>query len=408
MRVLHFSKYDMRGGAAIAALNSVRSQRALGLDATLAVGRKLGAEPFVHGPSGLATLHAALAFAVERLPSRALGASRFDVRSIGLMGLDPRPAIRAHDPDVVVLHNIDGLLALRMLPWIDRPVVWRMHDMWPAIGSRHYEEPGAPLRGLAGRIDRWVSGRKRAAYARMRELVLCPPSHWLAEVARVSPLTRGYACEVIPNGVDIEAFKPGSGREARSALGIAEGQVVIAFGASGGVGEPRKGGDLLREALRAGAEELRAARAHLLVFGGGGESFADLGLPLTALDQRDSRLGMAQIYQAADLLAAPSRMENLSLVVLEAMACATPVLAFRIGGMPDMIVDGETGWLAEPVSPDALGTALLRAIGQLDHDDAIGQRARAAVETRFSLETEAMAMRHLFERLTSARNTPAG
>ena len=377
MRVLHFSKYDKRGGAAIAALNSVRAQRALGIDAVMAVGRKLGDDSFVHGTSGVSKLKAAAAFAVERLPFRALGASRFDVRSMGLMGLDPRPLIRAHDPDVVVLHNIDGLLALGALPGIDRPVVWRMHDMWPAIGTRHYDDQAHPLRGLAGRIDRWVSGRKRAAYARMERLTLCPPSHWLADVARASPLTRGHACEVIPNGVDIEAFRPGPSSEARAALGIDEGRVVIAFGASGGIGDPRKGGDLLLAALRAGARELREAGAHLLIFGGGGEDFAALGLPATLLQQRDSRLGMAQVYQAADLLVAPSRMENLSLVVLEAMACATPVLAFDIGGMPDMIADGDTGWLAEPVSPPALLAALLRAIAQLGGGDAVGARARA-------------------------------
>jgi len=403
MRVLHISKFDRKGGAAIAAFNSVRSQRALGLDARLAVGRKLSDADFVIEPKGLSKARAAFAFAAERLPFRALGVPRFDVRSVGRFGIDVASLVRVQDPDLIVLHNIDGVASLEAMARINRPIVWRMHDMWATLGIRHYDDGTDPLSGVSAVLDRWTLRRKAAAVSAVANLTLCPPSRWLGEVGKASPITGGRPCVVIPNGIEIDAFTPAGAREARAALGIPVDSLVIAFGASSGADEPRKGGDLLRAAIESGAEALRNAGIHLLVYGGGGEAFAGLDLPITTLGHLPPGTGMAGVYRAADIAVVPSRMENLSLTVLEAMACGTPVVAFRIGGMPDMIRDGDNGWLAEPVSAPALLKAIERAVKQLRNDPNLPQRARQEIESRFSLESEARAMCSMFERILASK-----
>src|SRR5687767_10734601 len=86
MRVLHLAKYDLKGGAAIAAYNSMRAQRELGIDARMAVGRKLSDDPFVIGPSYWGDKLAVLRFAAEQIPGRIIGADRHDSRSVGLFG----------------------------------------------------------------------------------------------------------------------------------------------------------------------------------------------------------------------------------------------------------------------------------------------------------------------------------
>jgi glycosyltransferase involved in cell wall biosynthesis len=282
-----------------------------------------------------------------------------------------------------------------------------MHDMWPALGSRHYQT-GDPLGPLGAAIDRWVYRRKLRTYRRIGDMTLCPPSKWLAGVARKSLLTGDWPCEVIPNGADLGTFVPDPRRASREMLGFPDNARVIAFGASGGVDDPRKGGILLAAALRAGADRLRASNVQLLVFGGDAGMFSGLGVPIVAREHIRSRSDMAQIYQAADLVVVPSRMENLSLTVLEAMACAAPVLAFRIGGMPDMIDDGYTGWLAPELGSPSLLEALERALAQIAQDPQFGARARAEVVRRFSLPGEAAAMERLFEGILENKRRRGG
>lgn len=403
MRVLHLSKYDLRGGAAIAAFNSVVSQRAAGIDARLAVGRKLSKSDFVDGPNRLRQLRVAMSFAVERLPFRILGVPSSDVRSIGLGGLDVADIISRHDPDVIVLHSIDGFIPLKALPKINRPVVWRMHDMWPALGTRHYAENNDRLVGIAALLDDWTLKRKHHAYAGLSNLTLCPPSHWLGSVSASSPLLKRLPCVVIPNGVDTRLFHPADKQAARAMFGLDPSAKIVAFGAIGGTTDPRKGADLLLGALRAGAPFFSEHNVEFLFFGGGREPEQIDGVRLISAGPIASRERMAMVYRAADVAVVPSRMENLSLTVLEAMACATPVVAFKIGGMPDMIEPGVSGWLAPEVSYEALLATMVEAVTQCSLDGGIGHRARRTVETRFSLETEASAMIELYASLLGER-----
>jgi glycosyltransferase involved in cell wall biosynthesis len=398
MRVLHLSKYDSRGGAAIAALNSAMSQRAAGIDARLAVGRKLGEMDFVEGPGALGRAKAAASFALERLPFRALGIPAADVRSIGIGGLDVAGIVRRHDPDVVVLHGVDGFVPLAALPNIHRPIVWRMHDMWPALGTRHYAADDAPLTGLAGSLDRWTFERKRRVYAAHANLTFCPPSQWLGSVARSSALTRGHKCTVIPNGVDAKLFDVGDKRAARAEFGLDPDALVVVFGAIGGTDDPRKGADLLLGALRSGRSLFQDRGVEFLFFGGRGPDEID-GVKLMSAGAIASRERMAMVYRAADLVIVPSRMENLSLTVLEAMACGAPVVAFDIGGMPDMIEPGVNGWLAPDVTSEALLDTIVGALDRVAGEPGIAKAPRRTIETRFTLEKEAEAMIDLYQRL---------
>lgn len=399
MRVLHISKFDKRGGAAIAARNSVKAQRVFGIDARMLAGTKIADDEFVDTPSGLAALRRTAAFAGERILFRAAGVPRFDVRSIGQFGIGARAYIERYDPDVVVLHNIDGVMSLESIAQIGRPTIWRMHDMWAARGLRHYDDDTQPLGKAVRTLDRWVARRKTKSLNKAGQLMLCPPSQWLAAVAAQSPITKNIPCTVVPNGIDTKEYSPGSKAAARKEFGLSERDFILAFGASSGADEPRKGGDLLIEALAHQCEAFKQANVKLMVFGGGGAQFSELGIPTVNLDKLNAGAEMATAYRAADLVVAPSRLENLSLTVLESMACGTPVVAFNIGGMPDMIEHGRTGWLAADVSAASLGDTLVRAVREAKQDKDMRQRVRREIEQRFSLEVEAASMIALFERM---------
>lgn len=212
----------------------------------------------------------------------------------------------------------------------------------------------------------------------------------------------------IPPGVDTALFQPLDRAKSRRELGIASDEQMVLF-----VGriDPIKGLDTLLGAT----EYLKTAdsRAKTHIIGG---DFDDAGSPtgpLARLLERAEALGIADklvlwgsqpqnrlpvFYSAADVVSVPSRYESFGLVAVEAMACGTPVVASRAGGLIFTIEDGRTGYLA----PIGDGRAHGRRILELLDDDA--KRARFGVAARenalrFSWEAVASSIEHVYERL---------
>lgn len=216
-----------------------------------------------------------------------------------------------------------------------------------------------------------------------------------ATAARFAPRVRDKV-HVVLNGVDLDRFAPGPPDPAlRRALGLPPAGPVIAY-----VGrlEHGKGPDV----LLAAAELLRARRpdAAFLFVGDG---------PLAErLAARASRAGLATAFvgRRRDLapvlrlcaaLAVPSRQEAFGRVLVEAMASEVPVVAARVGGIPEVVADGRTGLLVPPEDPEALARALEATL-----TDAAATRARVAAaaadaRARFSLAAHTAGVARVYE-----------
>ncbi len=408
MRVLHISKYDLKGGASRAAYNSVIAQRSFGIDAELLVGQKQSSAPFVHTPHKFDRMLTPIRFLADKVPNLLLG--RDEVRSLHYFGQTAKSIELEFRADLVVLHKIDGIVPVNEIVNFGSPVIWRTHDMWPICGSKHYQDNAGVFgeeitqwndRLLPRRFEKMLYERKRNIFRNATRLTFCPPSQWLAKCFRESPIfDERPPVEIVPNGIDTDKFKPLDRNRAREELHLPIDTKIILFGAVQGMNYKRKGFDLLLKALRILAEK-HGQHPMLLVFGD------KLSGELSALDMTTRNLGvisddhyLAKIYSAADVFVAPSRQENLSLSVLESLSCGTPVAAFDVGGMPDMIRDGRNGWLARPFDTNDLADKLQRAL--LLSDDLIQQirnAARQTVTENFSLETEAAKMSEVYERV---------
>jgi glycosyltransferase involved in cell wall biosynthesis len=189
---------------------------------------------------------------------------------------------------------------------------------------------------------------------------------------------------------------------ARAALGLGSDAFVVA-----GVGRlvPIKGFDLLVDALPALAA--RVPSVHALLIGDGEQR--------GALEARAAALGVgarlhitgalddvAAALVAADVLAAPSRNEGMGRVLVEAMALGLPVVGTRVGGIPDVIVDGECGRLV--AADDA--AALAAALADLGVDEALRIKLGAAAIPRaeaFSTDVAGAAMGAIYDGLLRAR-----
>ena len=161
----------------------------------------------------------------------------------------------------------------------------------------------------------------------------------------------------VPNCLDTARWQPIDQQLARELLGLPLGVPTLLFGALGGGEDPRKGFDLLLQALG----QLRCQRSdlQLLVFGQlAPREPPQLGFPIHYAGRLHDDLSLRALYSAADLMVVPSRQDNLPNTAVEAHACGTPVVAFRTGGLPDIVADRVTGALAEPFEPASLAVAI--------------------------------------------------
>ncbi len=215
----------------------------------------------------------------------------------------------------------------------------------------------------------------------------------------------GKVC-VVPAGVDTMLFRPGDRAEARRTLDLPPDDPVILF-----VGriDPIKGIDVLLDALCGLRREmwLTAPPRVLLVGGGEGEpAFENLIARVSAqhlLQQIDfvGSVPHAQLpnyYRAADVVAVPSFYESFGLVAVEAMACGTPVVASRAGGLAFTVDDGRTGYLVPHNDPDALAARLRTVLTDSDVRDALGEQATIAAQ-RFGWPVIASRVVHVYDRL---------
>lgn len=264
--------------------------------------------------------------------------------------------------DVVHLHwTSQGFLSLSDIDRImhsGKPVVITMHDQWYFTGVCHYsadceryteECHHCPLMAghLLGDVARRVFRRKLRIYADA-PLTFVGCSQWMADLARRSPLTRGHRVVSIPNAIDTDLFRPTDQAEARQALALPADKQLLLFGCQR-ITDPRKGFTLLVEALRLAVQEQPnlADRICLVVVGGKTEDISSLmPVKVIPISYVSDPLQMVQLYNAVDAYVTPSLQDNLPNTIMEALACGTPCVGFRVGGIPEMIDHQQNGYVA--------------------------------------------------------------
>ena len=308
-----------------------------------------------------------------------------------------RRAILDFAPDVTHLHWINhGMLSLRDVARLTGPVVWTLHDSWVFTGGCHSPQECAKFRERCGGcpelnsrrendLSRWNWNRKRMAWNEAAFTVVTP-SRWLAEIARSSSLLAGRRIETIPNAVDTSVFHPMDRAAARAALGLPQGAPLIFFGAHGALTDWNKGADLWKAALSFVARKRSGVESVVV---GAGEGLGAMPMCAHALGTVVPER-MAQAMAAADAAVVPSRMENLPNMVAESLACGTPVAAFAVGGVPEMIRPGETGVLAKPHDAEELGQGLCDLLSRGG-----AMREACAAFARNAYAPETVARRHL-------------
>jgi glycosyltransferase involved in cell wall biosynthesis len=251
--------------------------------------------------------------------------------------------VHAHTPFAV------GIAGRRLARRTDVPLVASYHTP-----TAEYADYVAPTDRAEGAVAR-VADRYERWFYDSADLVLAP-----SDATRTAVRERGVITpiEVVPNGVDLDRFRPVAADGFRERHGLPTDRPLVGY-------TGRHGHEKRLDVLVAAAVGLDAT----LVFGGDGPARDDLEAQ-TARHDVDARfLGfldrdeLPELYAALDVFAFPSPVETQGLVALEAMACGTPVVGVAAGALDDAIDDGATGRLAPPDDPDAFRAAIGDALG---------------------------------------------
>jgi D-inositol-3-phosphate glycosyltransferase len=303
--------------------------------------------------------------------------------------------------DLVHSHYwLSGAAGLSLAREWDVPHVTMFHTVERLKGER-----------LGSSVESTTAGQRRAelegAIAATADCVTVATTHERDQLHRLYGLTTSRI-EVIPCGVDLRAFTPGTQaqrRAARDELGLPDGPVVLSVGRL----DPIKGTDLLLESVA-----LMRTPATLVLVGGDPDGDPELDrlrgmAEALGLGDRVRLPGAApqtelpRYYWAADALVVASRYESFGLVAVEALACGTPVVAAKVGGLPSIVRDGENGVLVSWRCAESFAEALDSLLGDAPRLRRLQDGARPSVEP-FGWHRVGARVRRIYHELTAERH----
>ena len=375
MKVIHLNHSDVNGGAARAAYRIHHSLLTAGVDSRMWVNKAASGDWTVEGPdSKLDKAIAAIRAHITMPLTKALKTDNPILHSPAVLRSQWVKRINACNADVVHLHWVQGeMLSIADIGRIEKPVVWTLHDMWAFCGAEHYtvdfrwrdgyRRDNRPAHESGFDLNRWSWKRKRKHWKPPMHIVT--PSHWLADCARESVIMSDWPVSVVPNCLDTQRWMPMDQPLARQLLGLPDDVPLLLFGAMGGGSDPRKGFDLLQEALKHLRGQPISQGIELVVFGQSAPKDPPaIGFPIHYTGHLFDDLSLRALYSAVDVMVVPSRQDNLPNTAVEAQASGTPVVAFDIGGLADIVEHKITGYLAKAFDVNDLASGITWMISQ--------------------------------------------
>ena len=408
MRIFALNLSDSIGGAAKAAYRIHQAVRVVGVNSSLIVNRKSLIDPNILGPKTLLEVFFdKFRSGVGVLIARALRSQKTDYHSIAIFPTFWTQKFSRSDVDVIHLHWINGeMISIGDLGAIPKPMVWTLHDMWAFSGAEHYSknsrwkegytQANRPADETGFDLNRWTWQRKQASWKKPIQIVT--PSKWLADCVRSSALMQNWPLEVIPNPIDVEKWIPIDKKIAREKLGLPPEVPLILFGAIGGAADPRKGFNLLQEALN----ELSKKKdvLELVVFGQSAPNQPiDLGFPIHYLGHLSNEIDMQLAYSAADVLVAPSTQEVFGQTASEAHACGCPAVAFEDTGLADVIEHQKTGYLAKAGNVQDLAAGISWVLRSVSESNQLNLAARVRAVEKFSYPVVAQQYKSVYSKV---------
>ena len=318
-----------------------------------------------------------------------------------LRGTDLHGALRKLDYDVLHLHWVNSrFVHVKDLPK-DKPIVWTLHDSWPFCGVCHYffecerykQECGCCPFLHSDKTDDlshkvW---QEKAEIYKGLDLHIVSPSRWLGDCAKRSSLLGRFPMVVIPNCLDVNAFRPLNEKEIsprwHELSEIGKKRPLILFGANNAAKDKIKGFSYLISALKHLEQQGHKDDFELVVFGASGSELSvDVNIPIHYVGYVGKTEELASLYNLASVMVVPSLTEVFGQTASEALACATPVVAFQCTGIQEVVDHKQNGYLAQPYLSEDLAKGILWCL-QNNVGNQLGKAGHEKVLREYSFET---------------------
>lgn len=299
------------------------------------------------------------------------------------------------EADVVHFHNLQGaggyfslfdLVELTKL----KPTVWTLHDMLSVVGDWKYyleandldtKEKEFPYtnpdyEGMSEHA-RFNLKAKEQIYKKIDTTIVCP-AQWLVDKIKNSVLN-DKDIRLIRNGIDETVFKPYDKKSAREELGLPLDKKILIFQANSGKYNIWKGPEYLEKAL-----QYFKSREDIVFLNVGGDDNNEAGWINIKYVKDENK--MAKYFSAADIFIYPSLADICPLTVLEAQSCGLPVVAFKTGGVPEIIKHMETGYISGYKNMDDFIKGIELFIADSDLREKASINARRKIEKEFTLD----------------------
>jgi glycosyltransferase involved in cell wall biosynthesis len=316
------------------------------------------------------------------------------------------------EADIIHLHWINqGMLSLNGIRKILRsgkPVVWTMHDSWPAtaichvtLGCRNFTTRCQncrllPGNGSASDLSSTI-WQKKWKMLEEENIYYVACSRWLESEAKKSALLKGQKITSVPNPIDTHIYKKGDKLAARQRLGLPPDSRLILF-ASQRVTTENKGMTYLIEACRQLADLTKCQTpCEVMILGGHAEEVVEQ-LPMKAypLGYVNDEQRIVDVYHAADVFVLPSLSENLPNTIMEAMACGVPCVGFKVGGIPEEIDHKRNGYVAEYRSAEDLARGVRWILTEADYES-LSRNAVHKVVQNYSQQSVALRYAEVYQ-----------
>ncbi len=445
MHIVHVNTMDRAGGAERVALTLSRAYQQRGHRSSFLVGYKRGEDPSAvvvplrnAGDRGVGWER--LWLGAGDLVSTMIGQVRGAKKARTLMRLLARPRLllefeRGYEdfdfpgswrlldlvdgqPDILHCHNLHGgYFDLRTLPRLSHGVrtVLTLHDMWLLSGHCSYSfdcerwETGCgscPDLSIYPAIRRDATAhnlRRKGLIYQQSRLHVATPSHWLMSKVERSVLASGIAgSRVIPNGVDLAVFHPGDRQEARATLGLPPSARVVLHVGYRTHSNARRDFGALREAVKIAADRAPDQQITLICVGEERNPEHAGRAELRFIGYQNDQQVVAQYYRASDIYLHAAKADTFPTVVLESLACGTPVVATAVGGIPEQVTDGATGFLVPPTDSQSMSEAIFKLLTDEPNRLRMGRRAAHDARKRFGLDRQVEAYLTWYEELLAA------
>jgi glycosyltransferase involved in cell wall biosynthesis len=266
--------------------------------------------------------------------------------------------------DIIHLHWTSGFLNWpTFFSAINKPLAWTVHDTNTLNGGFHYllEMKLEENRKLKELNEELLELKKQSFSRFKNKLMLIAPSTWMLDNIRHSFFKNNKSTQILYT-IQPHIFRNRNRYKFREAFDIPENKKCILI-----MLEERiwKGLDILEKFFL----RYKDPDVHLVVLRSHQSLKFNTNLPITYIERIHQELLLSLLYNSVDLFITASLEDNLPNTVIESICCGTPVVAFRIGGMTDLIEHGQNGFLADKVTAESIGSCIEKALAESwDHD----------------------------------------